>query len=268
MSQAKLSSAGFLAMLAALIVCGIAASGASALEWELTAKLCAGGTNVNFCYEKTATELAEFKGTGEFEILPLLGTQHILFEANLGGTVIHKVCGAVDAEHSEKEVLVPDGLVLQQKPLEASAVLEFHLRLLECKLEGTIGKKCKIPSELVTVPLTATFDGSSDSELTVKPVAGTIILSFPFENNGAEKCPATLVGTKNVVGEVLCFIDKEAKEALEDLEEHELICDPAKGGQEGKLFFATSENPLTLLAEVDIFILNVGTDLWSISNEA
>jgi hypothetical protein len=87
--------------------------------------------------------------------------------------------------------------------------------------------------------------------------------------NGAEKCPATIIGARDVTGEILCFVDANSTEALTDKEEHELICDPARGeSQKGKLFFASSENGATLLAEAEIFLLGIGTDLWSISNEA
>jgi hypothetical protein len=278
MSRVKFGPVSILAMLAALVVCGIAASGASA-EFKLTEKECKGGEVVNFCYEKEKTgKLFEFEGTEEFELLALLGTQHILFESKLGGETIHIVCKAVDAEHTkeikeEKEILAPDGLILQPKPLVENALLEFHLNFLECVLEGAIGKKCAVAVSEVTVPLVGDFDelvGSkppfADDEILFKPVKGTTIIGIPFKNNGAEKCPATIIGTRNVTGEILCFVDAKESEALEDLEEHELICDPERGGQAGKLFLASSENPATLLAEVEIALLTV--DLWSISNEA
>jgi hypothetical protein len=280
MSQVKLGIASVLATLAGLVVCGIAASGASALEWELTEKACSGGTNVNFCYEKEKTgKLFEFKGTGEFEFLALLEEQHILFESVLGDAAIHIVCKAVAAEHTTevkegKEVLGPDGLILQPKPLLENTLFEFHLNLLECKLEGSIGERCKIPVNEVTKSIIGVFDelpaGSkppfADDEILFKPKEGKVFIEFKFENNNFKNCP--FAGVRPITGEVLCFIDKEEQEALEDLEEHELICDPARGGQAGKLFFVGPENPITLLLELEMFLLGIGADLWNISNEA
>lgn len=276
MSQAKLGLLSVLTMLAVLLLCGIAASGASAIEWELNAlKECTGGETVNFCYEKEATgKLFVFKGTGEFEVLVLLANQHILLESKLGGETIHIECKAVDAEHEEGGVLVPDGLIFQLEPLKANALLEFHLTFLECQLEGAVGKKCKVPAERTTKPLIGEFDALpagglpfDDDDIMFTPVTPSIFIEIPFEDNLPEKCPATIKGTHNVTGEILCFVDKTEEEALTDQEEHELICDPAREeSQKGKLLFA--ENEATLLAEADIFILNIGTDLWSISNEA
>jgi hypothetical protein len=278
MSRIKLGLASVLAIFTALIVCGIAASGASA-EFKLTEAKCEGGANAALCYEKEKTgKLFEFEGTEEFEILPLLGEQHILFETKIGTEPIHIVCKAVDAEHTkeikeEKEILAPDGLIVQPKPLGANTTLEFHLNFLECKLEGAINKKCEIPPSEPTSPLVGTPDEletkkPDDDEITFKPAkVGAPFIEINFKNVGAEKCPATIIGKHRVNGEVLCFVDKEEKLALEDLEEHELICDPERGGQVGKLFFAAGgENPATLLSELEIALLT--TDLWNISNEA
>jgi hypothetical protein len=272
MSRVKFGLVSVLAMLAALVVCGVAASGASAVEWELTEKACNEGKNVNFCYEKEKTgKLFEFKGTGEFEVLTLLVGQVILLESELGGSKIEISCKAVAAEHGAK---LPDGLILQPEPLVKDTTFEFGLVFKECVLEGAIGKKCKVPVEKATNTIIGEFDllatnTPDDNEVLFKPKTPPIFIEIPFENNSPEKCPATIVGTRNVTGEILCFIDKTEAEALEDLEEHELICDPAKGeSQNGKLFLGGSENKATLLAEADIFILNIGADLWSISNEA
>jgi hypothetical protein len=74
---------------------------------------------------------------------------------------------------------------------------------------------------------------------------------------------------RNVKGEISCFIGKEEKEVLKDLVTHDLICDPERGGQAGKFLFANSENPATLLAEVEIFLAGIKeADPWDICNEA
>jgi hypothetical protein len=248
-----------IAALAALVVCGIATSTASAAPpFVLTEKECKGGTNINFCYEKEKTgKLFVFSGEEEFELLHEPETSEIVLSSNLGLPVIID-CKLADAQHGGGK---EDGLILQPKPLEADATLEFEILFLECELLGELGEKCKIPAEKVTKNLVGVTEEKSDEFVLFKAKEGSIFIEIPFEEK--KGCPATVKGNHNVTGELLCFIN----EPLVDAEEHLLICDPAKGGQKGKLFFASAENEATFLIDDNIFLLGT-TDLWSVSNEA
>jgi hypothetical protein len=258
MFRVRLRLTSVIAALAALVVCGIATSAASAAPpFVLTEKECKGGTSINFCYEKEKTgKLFVFSGEEEFELLHEPETSDIVLSSNLGLPVIID-CKLADAQHGGGK---EDGLILQPKPLEADATLEFEILFLECELLGELGAKCKVPVEKVTKALVGNTEEKSDEFVLFKPKVGTIFIEIPFE--GAT-CPATVKGTHNVTGEVLCFIN----EPLVDAEEHLLICDPEKGGQAGKLFFASAENAATFLIDNNIFLLGT-TDLWSVSNEA
>lgn len=252
------------AALAALVVCGIATSAASAAPpFVLTEKECKGGTNINFCYEKEKTgKLFVFSGEEEFELLNEPETSDIVLTSQLGGLAVVIDCKAADAEHGGGKV---DGLILQPKPLEADATLEFEILFLGCELTGALGEKCKVPAEKVTSALVGTTEEKSDEFVLIKSIEKEKIIppfiKIPFEEK--KGCPATVKGEHSVTGEVLCFIN----EPLVDAEEHLFICDPEKGGQKGKLFFASSENEATFLIDDNIFLLGV-TDLWSVSNEA
>jgi len=262
MFKVKLSFVSVLAAFAALVISGFAASSASA-TFELTTKLCSGGTNINLCYEEAKTkELFEFKGTEEFELLHE-ETSDIVLTSTFNGEKVVIDCGLADAEHTVEGKLVEDGLILQPEPLVKNTTLLFHLLFLECVLTGVLGEKCKIPAEKSTTELVGETEEKSDEFIVFKPESGTIFIEIPFEEKA--KCPATIKGNHNVTGEVLCFI----LEPLVDKVEHLLECNPEKGGQEGKLFFAASTNPATFLIDDNVFLLGIKEeDPWSISNEA
>jgi hypothetical protein len=259
MFRIKLRLTSAIAALAALIVCGIATSAASAAPpFVLTEKECKGGTSINFCYEKEKTgKLFVFSGEEEFELLHEPLTSEIVFKAKLGGEAVEIGCLLADAQHGGGK---EDGLILQPKPLEADFTVEFELLFLECTLKGKLGEKCKVPVERVTRKLVGNTEEKSDEFGLFKPKEGAIFIEIPFEG---EKCPVTIKGNRNVTGELLCFLN----EPLVDAEEHLGICNPEKGGQAGKLFFGSSENEATFLIDDNVFLLGT-TDLWSVSNEA
>jgi hypothetical protein len=257
MSRIKLG-ASVLAMLAALIVCGIATSAASA-EFTLTTKACSGGTSINLCYENAAKEKLEFSGTEEFELLAG-EAQDIEFLSALGGLNIEITCEHAQVTHEGKA----DGLILQPEPLVKNTTLEYVLTFKGCKLNGTAGEKCEIPAEEPTFPLVGETEEGSDEFLLNKPKTPGKFITIKFKNKGEVKCPVTIAGERSVTGEVLCFV----REPLSAKSEHLLECIPTEG-QAGKLFFASSENAATFLIDTNVFLLGIKeTDPWLISNEA
>jgi hypothetical protein len=268
MSKVRLIRAGLVAMLAAFVVCGIAASAASA-TFELTKLPCEKGKNINLCYGATekATELFLFKGTEEFELLHEPLTSEIKFTSTLGGEKVEISCVLIDAQHGAG---LEDGLILQPKPLEADTTLQFSLLFLECKLIGTLGAKCEIPAEELSLPLVGVTEEANAEFLLFKAESAENknLIEIKFKNKGEVKCPATIAGGHVVTGEILCFWETEQL-ILNDQEEHLLICDPERGGQAGKLFFASSTNPATFLVLDNVFLLGIGKeDPWSVNNEA
>jgi hypothetical protein len=259
----------FLSALAAVVpIVMVAATNATpaGAVFELTTKACSGGVNLNFCYENESKEatLFEFRGEEEYEFLP--PAQKVVFSSTVGGSEFTMSCNSIQALHRDaKEQLVADGLILQPEPLTKDYTASVVFKFTGCKLTGALETKCEVAEEQLTANLGGTGEESNAEFILYKPVVPNVVLKISVKNHGETKCPATVVGERSATGEILCFI----VEPIADKFEHLTICDPAKGGQTGKLFFASSENAATLLFEVDVFMLGIKeADPWSVHADA
>jgi hypothetical protein len=246
MSRVKL---GLLGVLATIAVSAISVSAASA-AFTLTSTECNAGTVIAFCYATTekGTTLLEF--SGEEEILGTAG--NTLLEAKFGEENVHIECTASTIE---------GGLLLQPSPLVKVPTFDASsLHFTGCTLLETLGKKCKVPAELLTKPIVGTPETTED--IVFAPETPPIFIEIEFSNNGTETCPVTIRGVRKVTGEELCNLlgNGEAGTTAEtDLKLHILACPE----EAGKLKFA--ENPAQFHAEYDIELDNATTDFWSLS---
>jgi hypothetical protein len=235
-----------------LMMMGVAASSASAVEFKLEEALCTGGTFVALCWEKEkeGTDLKELVGEEEFSAkLTAAGST---LTGTLGGEKVKVVC---------TEGGSTGGKIVQPKPLEEDVKLTGVTFLFKgCSLTEGPTKKCKVPAEIELLKSKATPENLeaklSENWLHFVPEETTgIFAEIKFENNGTEKCPVTIAGEEPVKGEQWC----EWLEILVDLESHEFHCEPS----ESKLTFGENEATFEALFTVT---LNNGK-FWDIEEE-
>jgi hypothetical protein len=182
---------GALLVSALLAIAGTAASSASAETFTLTATKCTGGIFINYCYENTAKEKLELTGNQTIGIALLRETTwHLILPFRFGGAILCRTVIAVESK------------VAQTAPLSEDQKLKRTLlRFSECKFDAEIEieKECKVSAEFESLPLVGS--PTSGTELVIKPETGTTIMEFTIENNGAEKCPATIKGKHALTGE-------------------------------------------------------------------
>jgi hypothetical protein len=241
MAQVKSRLICALGVLAVSAISGVAASTASA-EFKLETTACGSGTIVNLCWEtaEKGTSLKQLKGEEEFLIL--LASGAVTVTATLGAQKVEIACKdtiGLSGGTTEDEFL----LFLQPEPLVANYTIDATLLFIECKLEGELGTKCKVPVEKETSALVGTVT-ENESDILFKPTSGTTWIEIPLENNPPNTCPATVKGTRKITGEQLCTWSSTEKPVLEDLEEHLLVC--------GASELLLAEQPLTVAASYEI----------------
>ncbi len=175
-----------------LFACAITCSSASGSVFALATTACTGGSVLAFCYENEAKEKRELEGQqaiSEKSIGPGL------LKGLIGGEVIEVKCEEVEFGNA----VAPK--ISQSTPLTQGPTVSTALFIKKCKVTGNavLAKKCRIPVEKETLPLTTTL--TSETTLLVKPETGTAFITIPFENNGTETCPATIKGNRSVTGE-------------------------------------------------------------------
>jgi hypothetical protein len=179
------------ALIAAISVVG--ASSASAAVFTLTTTACTGGTNVALCYETaancTTTEPASKKCELEVEQSETVSGGKVVF------TVLTAPVQKIECQKSEGS-----GTIIQKEPLVATkkTTLQGILKYKECKLTTEPMKKCVVNENNETKELLGTLE--NEKELKLVPKAGTAFIEITYSNNGAEKCPATFLGTHTVTG--------------------------------------------------------------------
>src|ERR1019366_8063319 len=194
---------GVLAVTAVAAFSALGASSASAVVFTLSTLKCEGGSNVALCWEsKAKTECV----AGEL-LCELFGEQS---ETGKGGLVVFTVLSS-PIQVIECTEATGKGTILQKEPLVAGKKTTIDGGIVTfkgCKLTlpEEIAKKCMIPEEKETKPLTSEL--LSESELVVKPESGTVFIEIPYTNKGTEKCPVTFLGTHNVSGEQQVTIEK------------------------------------------------------------
>lgn len=239
MSRIRLSVLGALVV---FVVGAIAASSASA-AFVLTATNCE-GTVVTACYATTneGATLFEFSGEEATSAKNVAG-QEVLLQAILGEEV-HIVCTASSATGTLVQPAALAGPVT-----EAGGVITFT----GCSLLEPLAKKCKVPAELKTKAIKATFPTTGETEYSAE--GGTIFIEIPFTNNGTETCPATIKGTQPVTGTQKCTnVEPEVDRA-----EGEQKCE--EGGSNLKLGGSAAK----FLLVQKVKLVNATDDFWSIS---
>jgi hypothetical protein len=225
-------------LLGLLMALCLSAPAASA-SFKVTEKACE-GTIPTLCIEKEGTKKSfEAEGTETYVGKLVAGTKASL-KTMLGGEEIHIECGKDEST----------GQIVQLEPLvKAVESREGVLHFSECSILGSLGKKCTVPPKLSTNNLLGiTIDEMPLKAGIVRAESGTNIIVINFQNNGFEKCPATILGLHPVTGEDLCI----TSEAETPLVIHTGEC--TAEGSIGKLFFAAAENPAVFeaLAEVEL----------------
>jgi hypothetical protein len=237
----KLSIWGVLAAVAAMAVSGIAASTASA-AFTLFESECVGGSNIDLCWSTTGFgPLLEYVGSEEFTATQV---GNAILKSTLGGEKIEIICKSASTK----------GTINQSEPLVKNYTGTGTISYKECALQGAIAKKCKVPAEKATNVLEGKAGGTSE-DVTFTPKAGEAFIEFPFENNGAEKCPATIVGNKKVTGLQLCEWQNPGVAA----KAKELKCDPLS-----ELLLA--EQKVELDQTDNVTLNNSGVDSWDVSD--
>jgi hypothetical protein len=213
------------------------ASGAFSLLSEIK---CEGGTTIAFCWSKEATgPLFELSGEEQFEGSRETGTTvSVRFKLFEEGFEI--LCGGATGK----------GTIAQPESLVKNYSTANTINLTECKLDGLIGEKCKVPSTLETKQLTGTPLNAESIDFKAKE--GEVLMEFALEE--LKGCPATIKGIKlKVKGQQLC----EWQEPGVDQTSKLLICDPKS---ELSSQFAKLELELTL----EVKLINISPDFWDI----
>jgi hypothetical protein len=246
MSRFRLVVVGLMSV---LVLMGVAASSASAVQFELLEVECTGGTWVNFCYiEKEGQVLLELSGEEEFSAL-LDNGPSTLTSNSLNLQII---CS------SGENVLSVSRLV-QLHPLEE----DYHIAKLELLFKSCTvsGVKCTVPEPIVVKEAEGTPENLSlvlsETWVRFKPEAAKKEVFTEFDFTGAE-CPETLIGKNTVKGEQWC----EWLEILLDSVSRLLNCPPS----ESKLLFG-GKNEATFEAEFEVEPDNL-KDLWDIEEIA
>jgi hypothetical protein len=241
MSKLKLgilSVASVIAVLAAMV----GASTASALVLETT--LCGEKGLVAICWAESATgTLMLLKGEGAYAAVlgeEKEGEEHFL-EATLGGEKVKITCAKSESS----------GTVKQTEPLVKKTEIVGTITFKECKMLAP--KKCSVEATLKTNSITGT--AANTKEVLFKPTAGANFITITFKDNGAEKCPATVAGARNVTGEQIClWTDGEKDQAT-----HLLFCPT----EDSKLFLGGAENPAVFQEDLTVSLSEEA--FWDIS---
>jgi len=228
----------------AVMISAIGASSASA-TFTLSEAECGAGIPT-FCYENTTNKkLFEFSGSEEFTGKFEPETPNLLF-ASFGGEGIRIEC---------TEASFPGGTFNQASPLTAAATITTKIDFNGCKMtEGPL-KTCTIKPLIETSGITGTFPEETEIKTTkFSPSSGTIFAEITFENNEAEKCPATIKGERAVKGKQTCNNITPGADA----KVHLIECTTA--GSE----LTFNENKAEFDATFEIELKNNTTDPWSI----
>ncbi len=175
-----------LAAMTALSTSVFAAS-SSALVFILTTEICNGSGHLGFCWNSGGL-LQELKGEQSITLANAAGVE-ILLLSNIAGAAVDIHCKKASGA----------GTLGQANALLNPPVLGLVITIEECKLEGTLGMKCKIPASKTTNNLSGTF--VSKTLLRIKPTTGTVFITIPFENITAGSCPVTIRGARDITGE-------------------------------------------------------------------
>jgi hypothetical protein len=247
MSKLKLgilSVASVLAVLAAMI----GASSASA-AFTLDATKCGEKGTVVVCWDEKAggTNLRILKGEEAYSAVlgeEVEGEEHFL-ESTLGGEAVKITCAKSKSE----------GKIIQTEPLVKATTIVGTITFEGCKV--VTPKKCSVEATLKTNSITGT--ATSTTEALFKPTAGANFITLTFKDNGAEKCPATVAGARNVTGEQIClWTDGTVDQAT-----HLLFCPT----EDSKLFLGGAENKAVFLEDLTVSIPGISPDVWDISEE-
>jgi hypothetical protein len=228
-----------------LLVGGASAAVASA-EFKITELECTDEGIPTLCLE-SGTKLFEAQGAETYLGKLTPGTVATLL-TELGGEPIEITCGKDEST----------GEVVQTSPL-VQAVVAKHgiLKLSECQLLGTLGKKCKVPTEKSTTQLEGTvLEEMPVNAGLVKPETGTTIIEVPFENKGSERCPSTILGTHKITGEDLCT------SAESEVDETVHLGECVEAGS--KLHFGEESAIFEAISEVELSGTNLGKK-WDVS---
>jgi hypothetical protein len=164
----------------------VGAASASAVVFTRSTAACTGGINVALCGEDETTK-AKFELEGD-QSTTESGGAVILTGLTVPQQVI--VC----------EKATGSGTIMQKEPLAAGkkTTMQGILKYEGCKLSGEPAKKCVVNVNNETKELLGTLE--NEKELKLVPKAGTVFLEITYTNNGAEKCPATFLGSHTVTG--------------------------------------------------------------------
>jgi hypothetical protein len=240
MSRFRLVVVGLMSV---LVLMGVAASSASAVEFELLKEECV-GTWVNFCYiEKEGEVLLELSGEEEFSAL-----------LDNGPSTLTSASLPIAITCTEGHNVLTVSRIVQLNPLAE----DYHVSLLELDFNGCTvsGVKCAVKEPIEVTQTEGTpenLEGKlSETWLHFIPEAAKKKVFAEIDLIGAE-CPETVSGENPVTGEQWC----EWLEILLDSASHLLNCPTT----ESKLKFGNNE--ATFEAEFEVEPDNL-KDLWDI----
>jgi hypothetical protein len=183
---------------AALVVAvgAVGASSASAVIFTLTLTACTGEAKAALCYETAGKEKLELEGQQS--------------ETVAGGVVDFTIL-TTPQQIILCEKSTGSGTISQLHPLKAGepTTIQGILKYEGCKLDTEPSKKCVVNLNNETKELLGTLEKGAEGteeELKLVPKAGTVFIEITYSNNGAEKCPATFLGTHAVTGSQLVDI--------------------------------------------------------------
>jgi hypothetical protein len=225
------------------VVSGTAVTSASAAVFTLGSATCSGGTFKNLCWSNAGVK-QELEGEQTFTIT-LLGVG--VLRGTIGGEAVEGQC-----EELTTGAAVPS-VFKQPTPLSSDATGTATVLFKKCKLTGSavVVKKCKIPVEKESNILTGHL--ASVSELVLSPQTGTEFIVIPFENNGAEVCPATIKGNRAITGTQAAIIS-----------EPEVPQEEKTGKAVVKSGLKLAGEPAELEGTVGLSLTGLG-DLWVVS---
>jgi hypothetical protein len=124
------------------------------------------------------------------------------------------------------------------------SVHALQVTFSSCKVAGSLGKKCEVPSSLEVKPLTGTY-GPGIENVLLAPTTPPEWTGWMFKSVPGQTCPATLTAhTWKFTGSQECTLKSAEVEAAE----HELVCE-AKGSKlkfEGAAFELSFEDGIEL----------------------
>jgi len=230
--------------IAALLAIGAIASTASA-EFKFTELECTNEGIPTLCLE-FGSKLFEAEGA-ETYLGKLTPGTIATFLALISEEDLEITCGKDEST----------GEIVQISPLVSAVTAKRGiLKLSECRLIGTLGEKCKIPTEKATFDLEGTVINEMPIDAgVVKAESGSVIMEIPIQQR--QGCPATLIKTYRITGDDLCT----APEAEVDKVVHLGEC--SKEGSRS-LLFDENEAIFECMAEVELSGANKGRK-WDVS---